>query len=236
MLKTFAPQTSVRARWTAAACAALLLPATGFAALPAGTSFETTPAGSTASPVTTVNSDGIDITIRDFTLSGGGFSSGFAEVQNRVYIPLASPFGDAEQELELNNVFAEFDFGGNPTLLQFDYAFLGGDSNLQVNGAVDSVSGGLSQILGVALGGAVSTTNGSYNGIDFQLTAQLTGGNNEIGRLLLGDGVTPITAFGVGGQEFAIDSIRAVPEPAGALALGGLGTVLLARRRGRKTS
>lgn len=213
------------------ACAACLMPAAGFAALPAGTGFETTPAGTTASPVSTVNSDGIDITFQPFVLPGGGFTSNFGEVQARSYIPIASPYGDGQQELELNNVFASFDFGGDPTFLQFDYAFLGGASNLQVNGAINATNGGLSQILGVALGAAVSTTAGTYNGIDFELTGQLTGGSNEIGRLTLGDGVTPITAFGVGEQEFAIDSVRAVPEPAGALVLGGLGTMLLARRR-----
>ncbi|MBB6430232.1 hypothetical protein [Algisphaera agarilytica] len=235
MFRTIAPQTSARARWTAAACAAVLLPVTGYA-LPAATGFETLPGGTTAVPVSTFNSDGIDITVSPMHLPGGGFTSNFAEVQSRVFIPPASGFGDGDQELELNNVLATFDFGGSPTLMQFDYAFYGGVSNLQVNGAVDAVNGGLSQILGVALGAALSTTNGTYNGVDFELTGQSLGGSNEIGRLTLGDGVTPINLFSVGGQEFAVDSFRAVPEPAGALALGGLGSVLLARRRGRETA
>lgn len=201
-------------------------------ALPLSTGFENIAPGTSASPPAVVTADGIDLQLNPLTLPGGGFTSNFAEVQLRTFIPPASGFGDGDNELELNNVFAAFDFGGTPTFIQFDYAFLGGVTNLQVNGAVDSANGGLSGILGVALGAAVATVNGSYNGVDFELTGQTIGGANEIGTLRLGNGVDPINAFGVGGQELAIDSVRAVPEPTGAAILGTLGLTLCRRRRG----
>lgn len=201
-------------------------------ALPLGTGFESVAAGSSASPTAVVSSDGIVLQLNPFVVPGGGFTFNFAEVQLHGYIPPASGFGDGENELELNDVFAAFDFGGAvPNQVSFGYAFLGGATNLQVNGPIDAVNGGLSSILGVALTPAVQTFNDTYNGFDFELTGQLLGGNNEIGRLTLGDGVDSIGAFGVGGQELAIDSIRAVPEPAETAALSLIGLAVLRRRR-----
>ncbi|MEM7626017.1 MAG: hypothetical protein AAF333_10355 [Planctomycetota bacterium] len=199
--------------------------------LPLGTGFESVTPGSTAVSGDIKTTDGIDLVFSDFQLSGGGTTSNFGTVVAHGLIPPASGFGDGKLEAQLNNIFMNFDFGADPTLVEFDYAFLGGDTNLQVNGAIDAAPGGLSQILGVALTPVLQTFNGTYNGIDFELTGQLTGGNNEIGRLTLGDGVAPITKLGVGGQEFGVDRIRAVPEPAGAASLSLMGFAMHKRRQ-----
>lgn len=118
--------------------------------------------------------------------------------------------------LTVNNVNLEFSFSQLPfavTQVTFEYTESGGVQNLGVNGSVVLLSR-----MGLApatLGGATVTV------VESQFA------NGMRGTVTIQGALTSVT---VGGQEFGLDNVEAVPAPA-TLALSGLAALCAARRR-----
>lgn len=157
----------------------------------------------------TFNTSGVDVVVRPFTFSGGGTTSaGFTQVQD------GGLAGGSGNELAVNNVLLEFQFG-SITGLSLGFGEYGGNLNLLINGDFRNFNT-FSDIDGLVIGGVgVSVVNGF---------------GNDIGALSL-TGV--INDFAIGGQELWIDNVNAVPVPAAVWLFGSglIGLIGVSRRR-----
>ena len=120
--------------------------------------------------------------------------------------------------LRVNNINLQLALPSAAPGLSFEYAYLGGNSNININGTQLFSFGSPSTLAGMTIGGVnIAATSSPING-------------GQAGVVTLSG---PISSFSVGGQEFFLDNIKIVPEPGSwALLLAG-GTFLL-RRRGQK--
>lgn len=155
--------------------------------------------------------DGIDMSVEDFTL---GMFVGFfsAEVGGPV---TASAF--PTQALDINNINVKFDFsnvGFSVTSVSFLYADFGGEENLGVNGTVLEL-------------GLLSSAPAMIGGVNVNVTEVAISGGVRGMVTLTG----PISTVTVGGQEFGIDEVVAIPAPASTLMLLAGATGVLGRRR-----
>ncbi|MBL8878673.1 MAG: hypothetical protein JNG88_06085 [Phycisphaerales bacterium] len=142
----------------------------------------------------TFNSRGVDMTTGQFQWSGGGWTAGgAASIVNSAVVPGGSP----PHELNCNNVNVRFDMadfsarlGGRPVgRLEVQYADLGGNVNIRVNGVFNNVNN------------LTDIPNGS-------LMAGVRYFRSPNTILLVAD-PDPIGDFAIGGQEFFIDDVCA---------------------------
>ncbi len=135
----------------------------------------------------TADSTGFSATFKGepFTFVGGGMTSGgFARVDN------AGMAGDVGQDLFVNNILLNADFGGTIPGLTMEFGEFGGDLNIEINGDF-LVFNNFQDINGAVIGGTL-------------VTVPVGGFGNDQGTLVV-DG--PINSFKIGGQEFWIDHI-----------------------------
>jgi hypothetical protein len=126
----------------------------------------------------------VQVEVAEFTWSNGiVYAGGQAQV---VSTGLA---GGAGQELAVNNVNLDFNFGNSAKSISLLFGEYGGNLNIEVNGDFRNFAN-FEELDGLTVGGAqVSVVNGF---------------GNDQGRLEL-TGI--ITSFSVGGQELWIDEV-----------------------------
>lgn len=119
--------------------------------------------------------------------------------------------GGAGNEIWFNNINLNFTYAVSPLAgLSLMFADYGGNVNFSINGDLRNVEN-FSALNGMTIGGATVFVTGT----------DLSGSIFAIG---------PVSAFGIGGQELAIDNIiGCIPEPA-TLVLLGLGGLLVRKR------
>ncbi|MBC8422481.1 MAG: fibronectin type III domain-containing protein, partial [Chloroflexi bacterium] len=146
--------------------------------------FEDLTLGTTYHVTDTFVTSGITVTATAFQWSGGAWTSdGFAEVEN------GGLAGGSGQEMEVNNINLEFDFGGSISGLELRFGEYGGNLNVEINGDFQNF-GNFADIHGSTIGGVnVSVVNGL---------------GNDQGMLTL-EGA--IDSFAIGGQELWIDDV-----------------------------
>lgn len=146
--------------------------------------FEDLTLGTTYSVADTVTTSGVSVDLQPFTLGNGSTTSnGFAEVEDQIRA------GGSGLDLELNNVFASFDFGTPVDGLTLGFGEHGGNLNIEINGDFRNFDN-LVEIDGTTVAGVdVAVVNGS--------------GNDQGSLTLTGE----IAALALGGQEFWIDDV-----------------------------
>jgi hypothetical protein len=118
-----------------------------------------------------------------FWLPSGSTTSGYATVNK------ASPSGGTGLELQLNNINAEFNFGGQVSCVSFLFGEYGGNINLEVNSDFRNFQN-FADINGSTIGGcSVTVTNGH---------------GNDMGMVLIQG---QVGQFKLGGQELFIDEV-----------------------------
>ncbi len=176
-----------------------------FDSLPLGTVFGNS-VGHTPNQVVLTN-DGIEMSVEDFVY--GSFVGFFeAEIGGRYHSFFPTP------SLALNNINVQFDFTKvqpDVDLVTIEYMAFGGTNNFAVNGGTILELADLSAIP-VAVAPGVTAT----------VVANVI--------TLSGD----VDYVKIGGQELAIDTIVAIPEPLTATLLG-IGCALALRRRRKPT-
>ncbi len=100
--------------------------------------------------------------------------------------------GGSGQEMEINNINLDFQFGGPVDNLELLFGEYGGNVNLSVNYEHRNVEN-MAELNGDIVGGV--------------LVEVVNGFGNDTGILRLTGQMNPITMFVVGGQEFAIDDL-----------------------------
>ena len=173
--------------------------------------------GSTPGQVV-LTQDGISMSVESFFFTSQNFV-GFARGEVGGNVDPLFP----TRPLELDNMNVRFDFtqvGFDVTQVSLEYIELGGLDNFSVNGLPIIETSPLSDLPSNIAGGGVSLLN--------ELLDPSTGRSRIT---LFGD----IDSVLVGGQEFGVDTIIAIPEPATIALLGvcGLAMVLHRRRRAR---
>ena len=155
--------------------------------------FEDLVAGTTYNVTDSFVTSGVTVSVNDFTFSSGTtFSGGFTQVQANV--PTLA--GGSVNELAVNNVLLDFNFGGAIPGLDLLFGEYGGNLNLDINGDFRNFQN-FADIAGLNIGGVnVSVVNGL---------------GNDLGSLSLSGA---INSFAIGGQELWIDNVSAVPLPA----------------------
>jgi len=151
-------------------------------------------AGNTPGDVVMVE-DGIPMSVEIFHL--GAYT---AFTQAMIDLPF-SGFGSV-QTLSLNNISVQFDLGsvpGGPTDAYFEYADMGGDENLQINGETPFE---ISEML--ALDGAMVAAGVVMHVTDLAIPGGHTG-------MVWLEG--PVEKLLIGGQEFWIDNLRTPDGP-----------------------
>lgn len=151
--------------------------------------------------------DGIDVSVEEFFL---GSFTGFvrAEVGGQYAQSFPTP------ALDLDNISVRFDLsnlGFVATQVTLEYAEFGGSDNFSVNGAPIHTVAALTDLPAIVAPGV--------NAFVSEDTITLVG---------------VVDSFQIGGQELAIDTIVAVPEPA-TVGLLGIGAATLMLRRRRRT-
>jgi len=155
-------------------------------------------------------SSGAVVTGQEFHwLGGGSTTTGSATVET------AGLAGGAGNELSLNNINLDFDFGAPLDGLALEYGYGGGNINIEINGDFANVSDMRS--IPQNLGGTEIFTfdNNGSDGHMFVIGGQ-------------------VNSFAIGGQELSVDNIVAsvVPEPATVVLLG-MGSLIACARRKR---
>lgn len=176
------------------------------------------PAGDSAGDIVLTRWD-VDMSVEDFTL-GAFVNLGRADVvtQPTSFFP---PAVNSTQVLQINNINTQFDFTGVPydvTQVSFDYVDLGGEENFDLNGLGRQEVGLLSNVV-------------PYAGFTINVS-QIGGPGGVYGSVeVIADPGNRIETLLVGGQEFAIDNLRKVPEPAAASLLASMITMVVGLRR-----
>jgi len=167
--------------------------------------------------------DGIILTLENFD---NGVGTGFngATIKGHPGPPTSEfPITEnATNVLGTNNINAKFDFSGvgfPVTKVTIDFADQGGTENFDVNDIGLQVLGDLTSVVDPA--GFMVTVN--VNEID----------NTDVGTVeVMALPGNTIQSFTIGGQEFAIDNLVAIPEPTSAAGvLACLAMFALRRRR-----
>ncbi len=151
--------------------------------------------------------DGIDMSVENFYFNAyiGFFKADVGE--------LYDDFFDTRR-LEINNINVRFTFGAlEADLVTLEFMEFGGVNNFSVNDAELFELASLNLLDGTTVAAGVTATIG--NGL-----ITLNG---------------PITSVTIGGQEMAVDTIVAIPEPATVCLLGVGGALLLRSKRRRST-
>lgn len=118
------------------------------------------------------------------------FSDGTPYADGAAYAEAGGDGGGDGLHLWTNNIVASFDFGARLGGLRLSFGDYGGNENLSLNGALLNVA---------ALGELPSTIAG------VQVAASGAGASGQgLGELTL---LGPVTSFGIGGQEFALDDV-----------------------------
>ena len=126
-----------------------------------------------------------DIRVRPFTFSDGGTTAGgVARVES------GGNAGHAGQEIAVNNVLLEFDFGGPVEGLMLNFGEYGGNLNILINGDFVNFED-FHEIDGMDIGGV-------------HVSVPLGGSGQDTGTLKL-EGT--VESFAIGGQELWIDNI-----------------------------
>ncbi len=187
----------------------------GFEGLTLGTTYES-PTYSQGDLIFT--EDGIDATLEEYLWGAGNPTfSGFAMVgAPSTEIPGAGFFDfGSPRLLGISNISVEFDFtnlGFPVNYVAVQYANNGGSENISVNGGDITYTAISSAPANIAPGVTLAT---SFDGVAGYWTLELTG---------------PVETMRIGGQEFAIDNVLALPEPT-SIGLLGLGGLVVGRRR-----
>ena len=125
------------------------------------------------------------ITGRPFTYSGGGMTVG-----GSARVEAGGNAGHLGQEMAVNNILLDFDFGGPVDGLMLDFGEHGGNLNIMINGAFVNFED-FQDIDGTTIGGVhVSVPSGGMGHDSGTLKLQGT-----------------VEQFAIGGQEFWIDHI-----------------------------
>jgi hypothetical protein len=151
---------------------------------------------------------GIQMRVQTFLFTGSGSAFNFAEVRNASGV-WPSKF------LSVNNVNLEFGFAsiGFPvTSVTIPYTDQGGFENLGVNGSA-------------LYRGELGAAPASLGGATVSVVPPVGGGQG----LVTITGV--IQSVTIGGQEFGIDNITAVPGPGAGVVMVGGGVMVMGRRR-----
>lgn len=131
--------------------------------------------------------NGIPVSVEYFNWSGGGGMFGFCEIMD------AAPFTGFGNIMWTNNINLGFNLSGlgfYPQYIHFQFADLGGEENLIING--DIRTGELTALDGMVVGGVL---------VEVNITSTSGGIKGEVE--LHG----PVDFFQVGGQEFCIDNV-----------------------------
>ncbi|MBM4104595.1 MAG: PEP-CTERM sorting domain-containing protein [Planctomycetes bacterium] len=148
----------------------------------------------------TFTSGGMTATGGEYFWASGSTLAGVATVKND------GKAGGAGNEIWFNNINLNFSYAVKPLSgVSLMFGEYGGNVNLSINGDLKKAAD-FSALNGTTIGGATVFVTGS----------------NASGSIFA---VGPISSFGIGGQELAIDNIIAcIPEPASMalVALGGL--------------
>jgi hypothetical protein len=152
-------------------------------------------------------SDGMTTMGAEYFWSGGGSTlTGVATVMN------TGQAGGAGNEIWFNNINLNFSYAVQPLAgVSLMFGDHGGDVNLSINGILKNVDD-FSVLNGTTIGG---------------VTVFVTG-TSTFGSIIA---IGPVSSFGIGGQELAIDNIiGCVPEPA-TLVMLAFGGLLLRKRK-----
>ncbi len=134
----------------------------------------------------------VKVTGSDFIFGNGNpFPGGFSDVEN------GGLAGGTGNELEVNNINLNFDFGSGVEGVTLKFGEFGGNLNLNINGDFRNFQN-FDELNGKVVGGALVTT---------------TGGSGQGRGTLNVDG--PIGSFAVGGQELWIDMPEILIPPVG---------------------
>lgn len=193
--------------WVCAICSGTYAAQVDFETIPVGTTFGATFGQNPGTEI--MSQDGILVTVERFFL---GSFEGF--IRAEIGGTYASSF--ATTPLDLHDISVKFDFSGlnfSVDEVIFEFQEFGGSSNFSVNGE---------PILELA-----SMTNLPFN-VASGVTATINGGQITLNGT--------ISSFQIGGQEFAIDNVVAVPEPATLILMGLGGAILFTRRKKNHTS
>lgn len=128
----------------------------------------------------------VTMEVQQFQWGNGLWTAlGFAEVETGTLA------GGSGQELEVNNVNVDFDFGGPVNAVTLNFGAYGGNLNLRLNGAHQNFQN-FPAINGASIGGVnVTVTSAAVPG-GMQGTLELQG---------------TIKSFAIGGQELWIDDV-----------------------------
>ncbi len=157
------------------------------------TDFEDLALGMTYNSGDSFVTDGATVSVTDFFFNlgvcGGATTSGFTEVEN------GGVACGAGNELQVNNVTLNFDYGTPVDNVSLRFRWLGGETSLEVNGDCLVVPN-FDALDTVILGGVVVSVKGTP-GLCQRLSLSGT-----------------VSSFGIGGQELWIDDVCTCPVPA----------------------
>ena len=170
--------------------AAILLPAS-FAAHSAVLDFEDLTLGGTYIVGDSFVTSGVTVLANDFFFSDDTrYSGGRANVVN------TGLAGGSGNELEINNINLDFNFGGPIPGLDLMFGEYGGNLNININGILSNFENFIDINGTIIAGVSVAVVNGLGDDIG---TLSLTGN---------------INSFALGGQELYIDNVSVIPIPA----------------------
>lgn len=190
-----------------------------FEAEPLGTIYGTT-AGTSPGDVVVIQDD-IKMTVENFTLGAfTEFNEATIVQPPQSFFPAAS---NPTQALNANNINAKFDLlsvGYDVDFLSIRYVDVGGDENFEINSLGRQEVGSLSSLTPVPGFNVNVTSNPVTGGVEGVVEIYAAAGN-RIEQLL------------IGGQEFAIDDLKVVPEPSGLMIIA-LGCIAMSLGRLRR--
>ncbi len=146
--------------------------------------FEDLALGTAWSVGTSLHPSGYMVTGKEFQHYGWWTWDGYADVDT------SGLAGGSGQDVRVNNINLDFNFGGDVKDLSFRFGEYGGNLNIRINGYFKSFDN-FADINGTTFGSVnVSVTNGL---------------GSDKGEVKLTGGI--ITSFAVGGQELWIDDV-----------------------------